>query len=286
MKKRCIVICGPTASGKSELADDFAEEIEKAAILIDSMQVYRELPRITNQARRRRARLAGIISVTDEWSVAAHAKAVTDEISAEREDIPAVLDAGTGMYLNASILDIPLAPKVSWETRRRAQEATRDEQNPRRASRKKELELSGAGERGSIWAGELRYETKLIYIKPPREKLDQSIQKRSKKIAALGLEEAKTIRDMLERGVKVQRPVLDSIGVKELLEVLSGKLSHKEAGEEINRRTRKLARRQTRWFDKLAKTLETRTEIHLVENSSQRRHISNSMHDIIGSWNS
>ena len=64
---------------------------------------------ITNQARRRPAELVGIVSVTEDWTVARH-RALAEEIIAKEADF--VLDAGTGMYLNAILLDIPLAPKV------------------------------------------------------------------------------------------------------------------------------------------------------------------------------
>ena len=91
------------------------------------MQVYRELPVITNQARRRPAELVGIVSVTEKWTVARH-KAIAEEIIASETRF--VLDAGTGMYLNAILLDISLAPKVSIEIRRRAEEMAEGESNP------------------------------------------------------------------------------------------------------------------------------------------------------------
>jgi hypothetical protein len=119
-KKTALVVCGPTAGGKSVLSDALADRLTEAeglyvpTLAVDSMQVYRELPVLTNQARRRPAALVGIISVTEEWTVARH-KALAEEIIASETKF--VLDAGTGMYLNAILLDIPLAPKVSTELR-------------------------------------------------------------------------------------------------------------------------------------------------------------------------
>ena len=98
------------------------------------MQVYKELPVITNQARKRPAELVGIVSVTEEWTVARH-RACAEEIVAPESTF--VLDAGTGMYLNAILLDIPLAPKVSPALRQQAQEAAQGEPNPRRTARAK-----------------------------------------------------------------------------------------------------------------------------------------------------
>ena len=110
-------------------------------LAVDSMQVYRELPVITNQARRRQAELVGIVSVTEEWTVAKH-RLRAEEIVAPEKTF--VLDAGTGMYLNAILLDFPLAPRVSPALRQQAQEAAAHEPNPRMAARAKELDLAGA----------------------------------------------------------------------------------------------------------------------------------------------
>ena len=73
-RRQRLVVCGPTASGKSDLSDALAERLTEAegrhvpTLAVDSMQVYRELPMITNQARGRPAELVGIVSVTEEWT--------------------------------------------------------------------------------------------------------------------------------------------------------------------------------------------------------------------------
>jgi tRNA dimethylallyltransferase len=273
-------VCGPTASGKSELSDALAEGLTEAhgdwvpTLVVDSMQVYREIPTITNQARRRPGELVGIVSVTEEWTVARH-KARAEEII-NRLDVPFVLDAGTGMYLNAIILDMPLAPRVDAKTRQLAQRITASASNPRRATRAKELELAGAEDRGSIWDGELRYETALIYLRPQRESLDAAIAKRSERIVSGGLEEAAKIKGIEQEATAINPAVADSIGVRELIGHLRGEMTLEEAQTLIAARTRKLARRQVRWFDKLARTLEGRIFAVIVESPSL-----NSMHDRI-----
>jgi tRNA dimethylallyltransferase len=242
------------------------------------MQVYREVPVITNQARRRPAELVGIVSVTDEWTVARH-KALAEEIIASEAKF--VLDAGTGMYLNAILLDIPLAPKVSTELRRQAQESTEAESNPRRAARAKELELAGAAGRGSIWKGDLRYDTSIVYLRPERHALDAAIDERSRRITLNGLEEAGRLREMAAAGMRISPQVLDSVGVRELYGHLSGTLSVQQAQDLITTRTRRFARRQMRWFDKLARTLEGRASITVLENTNHPEALHN-MHDILG----
>jgi tRNA dimethylallyltransferase len=263
------VVCGPTASGKSELSDALAEKISEVhgsyvpTLVVDSMQVYREIPAITNQARRRPAELVGIVSVAEEWTVARH-KERAEEIIGEI-DTPFVLDCGTGMYLNAIILDVPLAPRVDEQTRRIAQEITASALNPRRASRAKELELAGTLNRGSIWDGDLRYDTTMIYLRPNKEKLDAAIAKRSERIGRDGLEEAANIREIW----RANASVMDSIGVRELAEHLNGELTLEEAQEQISTRTRRLARRQMRWFDKLSYTLAGRIHVEIVESQAE-----------------
>jgi len=279
----CFVVCGPTGSGKSEVSDVLAERLTEwrgrqvPTVVVDSMQVYRELPIITNQGRSRQAGLVGVVSVSEEWSVAAHREGVGELVASG--DV-FVLDAGTGMYLNAILLDFPLAPRVTPELRRRAGEASVNAQNPRRAARERELEIAGADKRGSVWEGNLRYETTIVYLRPPRNVLDAAISGRSRRIAQSGIGEAETLRAMLSRGEKINPSVMDSVGVRELLQHLSGEMTLDQAEDQIATRTRRLARRQIRWFDKLIRTLEGRAPITILEDPKQA-HL-HSMHDIIG----
>jgi tRNA dimethylallyltransferase len=242
------------------------------------MQVYRELPVITNQARRRPAELVGVVSVTEDWTIARH-RALAEEIIAKEADF--VLDAGTGMYLNAILLDIPLAPKVPAELRRRAEEAAEGEPNPRRAARARELELAGEARRGSIWGGDLRYDTSIVYLRPEKHDLDAAIDERSRSITLNGLQESGRLREMTSAGTRISPQVMGSVGVRELLGHLAGTISLQQAQELIATRTRRLARRQMRWFDKLARTLEGRARITVVQSTEPRLDLHN-MHDILG----
>ena len=253
------------------------------------MQVYREIPKITNQARGRPAELAGLVSVAEEWTVARHKKSAETIIDSLPEELPFVLDAGTGMYLNAIALDVPLAPKVPREVRAEAEKIAAATQNPRREARRLELELSGVSERGSIWDGCPRYDLAFAYLRPPRETLDRNILARSSKIVREGAEEAERLA---ESGIlpnpSVGGPsVGGAIGVKEMLLHNSGELSAEEAEYAIATRTRRLARRQIRWFDKLSRSLETHqpanetsARVLVLKNPDQNR-VMHLMHDIM-----
>ena len=243
------------------------------------MQVYREIPLITNQARARPAELVGVVSVAEGWTVARHKRRTERIIAALAPDLPFVLDAGTGMYLNALVLDVPLAPKVPVRVRIEAEELAAEAENPRREARKEELRLAGAAERGSIWGGELRYDATFLYLRPERHDLDRNVRERSSKIVREGgAEEAKRL---VESGLEPNPSVREAIGVRETLLHVAGALTTDEAEEAIAARTRKLARRQIRWFDKLARSLPQTTRV-LVADSPNDRRIMHLMHDTMG----
>jgi tRNA dimethylallyltransferase len=250
-------------------------------ILVDSMQVYREIPILTNQARSRPAELAGVVSVEEEWTVARHKESTEEIISSIPPDLPFVLDAGTGMYLNAIVLDIPLAPKAPSRIRTEAERLASGAENPRRETRRLELGLLGARERGSIWDGPLRYDVTFVYVRPSRHFLDRNIGTRSFRMVRDGLEEA---RSLAESTSVSNASIREAIGVKEMLLHVSGSLTANEAEETIAARTRRLARRQLRWFDKLAREVpDAASRFIILEHPNQnQKEIVHLMHDIMG----
>jgi tRNA dimethylallyltransferase len=70
------------------------------------------------------------------------------------------------------------------------------------------------------------------------------------------------------------------VGVRELYGHLSGTLSLQQAQDLISTRTKRLARRQMRWFDKLTRTLDGRARITVLESTKHQADLHN-MHDII-----
>jgi tRNA dimethylallyltransferase len=246
-------------------------------IVVDSMQVYREIPAISNQARVRPAEMVGIVSVAEEWTVARHKEWAQETIDSLPAKVPFVLDAGTGMYLNALVLDVPLAPKVPPHTRAEAERLALASgvENPRREARRLELELAGAQRRGSIWEGALRYDAAFVYLRPERTELDQNIRARSSRIVREGVEEAERL---LEPGIEPNPSVREAIGVKEMLLYADGSLLATEAEEVVAARTRKLARRQIRWFDKLARSLPDNAHLLVAEEPDDPK-IKHFMHD-------
>ena len=101
-KRRALVVCGPTAAGKSSVADGLAAALSGVrgvwvpTLLVDSMQVYEEIPKTTNQGRERPAELVGMVSVEDKWTVARHRERAEGLIAGLGEGMTFVLYVGSG----------------------------------------------------------------------------------------------------------------------------------------------------------------------------------------------
>ena len=105
-----LSVFGPTASGKTAVAEELADRVGGELISADAMQVYRGLPILTNQSERRTA-LVGIWDLDHEASVAEYqqlAHAAIDEALASGR-VPIVV-GGTGLYLRAALAGLELPP--------------------------------------------------------------------------------------------------------------------------------------------------------------------------------
>ena len=86
---------------------------------------------------------------------------------------------------------------------------------------------------------------------------------------------------MIRRGEKISPSVIDSVGVRELSQHLSEEITLDQAEDLIAARTRRFARRQMRWFDKLIRTIKGRAGVTVLQDVRQTP--LHSMHDILGS---
>ena len=106
-----LAIFGPTASGKTAVAEALADRVDAELVSADAMQVYRGLPILTNQSERP-TRLVGIWPLDHEGSVGEYqrlAHAAIDEILTAGR-VP-VVTGGTGLYLRAALADLELPPR-------------------------------------------------------------------------------------------------------------------------------------------------------------------------------
>ena len=127
---RVLAIFGPTASGKSAVAEEVTRLIPAELVSADAMQVYRGLPILTNQSE---ARLVGYLGLDEEGSVGDYQRrghAAVDEIIAAGRT-PVVV-GGTGLYLRAALADLELPPPPAPGARERL-ESLYDELGPEAA---------------------------------------------------------------------------------------------------------------------------------------------------------
>src|ERR687885_1165832 len=121
--ERVLAIFGPTASGKSAVAEELARRIPAELVSADSMQLYRDLPILTNQPSFP-THLVAIWDLAHEASVAeyqplAHA-AVDEALAAGRTP---VVVGGTGLYLRVALAELELPPAPAPGARERWQQA-------------------------------------------------------------------------------------------------------------------------------------------------------------------
>ena len=262
-----VAIFGPTASGKTDVAEALADRIDGELVSADALQVYRGLPVLTNQSTRP-SRLVGIWPLSHEASVAEYqelAHAAIDEILAAGKT-PIVV-GGTGLYLRAALagLDLPPAPPPGLRSRleevyerlgpdrahallaeRDPQAAARVHANDRRrvvrALELVELGRSLAPAQDRLWAEDTRHPTLIFGLDVPRDELASRIERRT--------------ASMLERGVEeeVRRalagPISLTAGAIHGLADFGGR-PREEAVESYNRRVRRYAAYQRKWMRRI-----------------------------------
>ncbi|OFX00575.1 MAG: tRNA (adenosine(37)-N6)-dimethylallyltransferase MiaA [Alphaproteobacteria bacterium RIFCSPHIGHO2_12_FULL_63_12] len=277
MRKRTILIAGPTASGKSAAALALAEKVGGEIVNADALQVYHDLTILS--ARPTAADVAqaphhlyGIVDgavrySAGEWSRAA-APAIND---IHRRGKAAIIAGGTGLYFRALERGLSLAPPIPDEVRAAA--AERFESIGADAFRAEVLafdpgmaRLAPADRQRHIRAWEVfkasgaplseiqrrpgaplvdRIDAKII-IDPPRAALYAAIDARFDRMVADGaLAEAKALLDRdLDRGL----PVMKAVGAAELIAYLRGVHSLDDATLLAKQNTRRFAKRQMTWF--------------------------------------
>ena len=123
MSKKLLLLAGPTASGKSNLAIKLAKKLNGEIINADSMQVFKEFKILSSrptssQTRKVKHHLYGIISVKKYFSAGDWIKQAKKKIDSciKRKKIPIVV-GGTGLYFNTIIKGITKIPEIDYRTR-------------------------------------------------------------------------------------------------------------------------------------------------------------------------
>ena len=123
LKKKVILIAGPTASGKSKFVIKLANYLNGEIINADSMQVYKEISILTSKPNFKDLKIAkhhlyGFISVNKKFSVGSWLKMTIRKIEKQWENnkTPIVV-GGTGLYFNALINGLVKIPEIPSKLR-------------------------------------------------------------------------------------------------------------------------------------------------------------------------
>lgn len=277
MQKEVIILCGPTAVGKTACSLYLAEALGGEIISADSMQLYQymdigsakptreELKRIPHH-------LVDFVDPRTPFSVAEYQRLARNAILQvlEQGKIP-IVSGGTGLYVNSILYEMDFSVPVKDSNFRREMEelAQREgkeavhqllmEQDREAAERIhpnslkrviRSLEILREG--GKIRTFEESfvktslYNCRLVGLTRDREELYQRINRRVDLLMEAGLLEE--VRGLMEMGLTEGDISMKGIGYKEIIAYLKGESSLEEAVSLIKQNTRNYAKRQLTWF--------------------------------------
>ncbi len=279
-KKPLIVICGPTAAGKTALAVQLASHLEIEVISADSRQVYRDMDIGTakptpDEMRQVRHHMVDVVSPDEPFSVSDFTEQGRDIVrDLHRQGKCPVVVGGTGLYIQA--LTSGLAPLPGGDDALRARlnhyaELQGDEALHRRLAQGdpetaarihpnnririiRALEVYEiTGIPMSAWLrdhafGDCPFRTLFVGLAPPRDVLNRRIECRARLMVEQGLLEE--TRSLLDKGYSPELKTLKTLGYREMVDVIAGRTDLASAVEQINVRTRQYAKRQLTWFRK------------------------------------
>lgn len=270
---KIIVIVGPTASGKTELALRLAKKYSGEIVNADSRQVYKGMDIGTAKPTKEEMirvphHLFDIINPDEDFTLAHYKKnafEIIDDII-KRGKLPIIV-GGTGLYVWAIVdnLDIPavapdaaLRAKLSEKSLPELAEMLKSEdpilaekidlKNPRRVIRALEITFSGHDSPVNNQSKlPPRYGALQIGLSVPREELNDRINSRVDNQIKNGLVEEVA---GLAKKYSWSLPAMSGIGYKQLGCYLRGEMTLPDAIEIIKRDTRRYAKRQMTWFKK------------------------------------
>ncbi len=276
-----LVICGATATGKSDLAIALAQHFDGEIINADSMQIYRGMDigtaKLTVEERQGVPHhLLDVLDVTQDSTVAWYqdsARQVIDEI--ESRGKRPIIVGGTGLYIK-SILDELNFPDTDPDIRKSlelelekigldamyerlqkldpAAGIAIDRANARRVIRALEvIAITGKPFTANLPREEsTRYpDARQFGLVMDRESLDVRISARVDLMWEQGF--VAEVQSLLNAGITEARTAQLALGYSQIIAYLQGRMSEDEAREDTKRATRQYARRQETWFSRDAR---------------------------------
>lgn len=275
-----IVIAGPTASGKSELALALAECLGGTVINADSMQIYKDIPVLAatpspEDKKRVPHRLYEIYDASVRGNVVDWFALCREEIKLARnaERFPIVV-GGTGFYLETLTKGVTPIPETPEDIRLEVEHLCQtkglpelynilQQTDPQTAARLSPNDTTRIRRAVEIWkhtghplsywhsrplnAGYRPDEFICIQIKPERSDLYTRIGIRFDSMLAEGA--VNEVQKLAARGLSDSLPAMRALGVQELKSYLAGLCSLEEAADTAKMHTRQYAKRQMTWFN-------------------------------------
>jgi tRNA dimethylallyltransferase len=273
-----IIVCGATATGKSELAVSLAKEINAEVVNADSMQVYKGMDigtaKLTNKERDGVAHhLIDVLDIKDEANVAWYqqiAREKIDQILSSGKSV--VVVGGTGLYIKAILDDLnfpdtdpEVRQKITDEAERLGNDVMHErlakqdpaaalaipKENIRRIIRALEvIELTGKPFTANLprQASSKYPDAKQFGLVLDRGNLDEKIDKRVEDMWAKGF--AREVSTLMTKGLEQSGTAKKALGYMQIMNYLNGESDEAFAKEETKRVTRAYARRQETWFSR------------------------------------
>lgn len=259
--RKVVVICGPTAVGKTSLSIELAKKYQAEIISGDSVQVYKGLD--IGSAKIKESEKQGVVhhlidvyEPSDLYDVATFQKEVRKKIDEIEKPF---LVGGTGLYIKAALYNYEFdTPKRDIEEEKKYDLLSNDElfemlvkldydasllihkNNRRRVLRA--IAMANDKKRSSLQQkDEPLYDALILYLTMPREQLYNRINERVDIMIEEGLlDEVKSLK---EKG-----HTFNILGYRELNDYLDGLINYEDAIDLIKQNTRHLAKRQETWF--------------------------------------
>ncbi len=275
-KGKLIVVEGPTASGKTDIAIELASYFGAQIISADSRQLYKEIPIGTaaptlSQQKKVPHHFVAMLSVTDDYNVSKFEHDVLNLLNSllVAESL-VIMVGGSGLYIDAVCKGIDNLPDIDNSIRANVKSIFEEDgleglqkklheldpvyyekvdlNNPARLLRSVEVCLQTGMPYSDLRKNKPRsrsFEIIKIGVKVPREILVDRISNRVDEMIKNGwIEEAKSVYPFKDNNA------LNTVGYKELFAYFEKKLTIDQALEKIKTNTRRYAKRQMTWFRK------------------------------------
>ncbi|HEX3444965.1 MAG TPA: tRNA (adenosine(37)-N6)-dimethylallyltransferase MiaA [Chthoniobacterales bacterium] len=261
-----LILAGPTASGKSELAVQIAEQLNIEIVGADAYQIYQGFDILSGKpdsAQRQRVRhhLIGVLPSTELSDAARYAKLAVEIIRELNQDgqIPLVV-GGTGFYLKALTHTLPDLPARNADLRREfaslplpslLAELKRcdprsfeqiDRHNRRRVERALEVCRLTGHPFSSFDKAAVEAKFIALWLNWPRDELYTRIDARVDRMLASG-----AIEEVASAG-PIGTTASQMIGIAEIRQYLRGEITLAQCAEAMKQTTRQYAKRQLTWF--------------------------------------